>query len=334
MMDAVRRAVSPITRRIMSMGARCRVQNVDESSGRQRLQLSALQDEVLSQVEMIGLYGVTSSPLPGALAAVVFPSGARDSGYVVGTDDARYRPRDLQPGETCIYTASGAQILLQADGNIMIAAGGSGSVKIKGTALAVVGNETVSGELIVSGNTLIQGALYVVGGIGSGAGDLVSSVNGHAGAVALAAADVGADPAGAAAAAEAAAQASSLQRASNLSDLASVPTAQANLGLGTAATAALVTVVGTPGLNTNVPSEEAVRNAIAASSGARFQTDTFAVAGTAYALTQPPSGGLTMVYLDGVLQPATQYTVAGSTLTLAGTVDLSAIATVTAVYTY
>ncbi len=64
-----------------------------------------------------------------------------------------------------------------------------------------------------------------------GGGGAVSSVNGQTGAVVLDAADVGADAAGAAAAV----LALSLQKASNLSDLANVVTARSNLGLGSAA---------------------------------------------------------------------------------------------------
>jgi hypothetical protein len=63
-----------------------------------------------------------------------------------------------------------------------------------------------------------------------------------------------------------------LTKANNLSDLANAATARTNLGLGTAAVTALVTSVGSPGLDTNVPSEKAVRTALGMISGGGPQT--------------------------------------------------------------
>lgn len=63
-----------------------------------------------------------------------------------------------------------------------------------------------------------------------------------------------------------------LNAASDLSDVGSASTSRTNLGLGTAAVAALVTTVGSPGSDTNVASEKAVRTALGAISGGGPQT--------------------------------------------------------------
>ena len=120
MLNDIKRMLNPLHKRIMNLAAKCTIRNVDESSGRQRFNLSGLPDEVLDQVEGVSLFGFASSPLPGASAVVIFPSGNRDNGIVIATDDANYRPKGLQPGEVCIYNAIGTYILIEADGNIVI----------------------------------------------------------------------------------------------------------------------------------------------------------------------------------------------------------------------
>jgi hypothetical protein len=48
-------------------------------------------------------------PLPGAQALVLFRTGGRSMGTVLATEDPRYRPKGLKPGETHGYMIDEAQ---------------------------------------------------------------------------------------------------------------------------------------------------------------------------------------------------------------------------------
>ena len=93
-------------------------------------------DGVFDQVERFQNYGFTSSPLPGA--EVVTARMGSDIVIIV-TDDRRYRPITLQPGEVAIYTDEGDHILLSRAGIILKSSRGiimDGDVTIHGTVTA------------------------------------------------------------------------------------------------------------------------------------------------------------------------------------------------------
>jgi len=88
-------------------------------------------EDVRDNVPMLGIYGVTSVPLAGAEALVMFLGGARSNPVVIGTGDGLHRVRNLGPGETALHNASGMIIRLTA-GGITIDGGGQ-DISITGT---------------------------------------------------------------------------------------------------------------------------------------------------------------------------------------------------------
>ena len=182
--------IKKIANRLSQIVGRCTVQIVDETSGRQRVQLAGYQGEVLDQVEVIGLYGFTSSPLPGAIAGLICGGGSRDTGIVIGHDDARYRPVNMAPGEVCMYNYIGNTFLIfQEDGSIVLSTDATagvtinapnGPVTISGN-LQVNGNITVTGNSTIDGNETVNGEFY--GGVVNTAGplNLSTHIHGYAG---------------------------------------------------------------------------------------------------------------------------------------------------------
>lgn len=114
MRQQMQRFIDPIIRRLSLLLGRGIIRRVDDSKPGQACQASFLEEEVRDGMERQQEYGFTSVPLPGCNAVAVFPIGDRSHGVIVATEDYRYRPVNLKPGEVCIYTHEGARVHLKA----------------------------------------------------------------------------------------------------------------------------------------------------------------------------------------------------------------------------
>lgn len=121
--DAFARLTAPLRNRIANMVARAVVKMVSDSGKLQMVQLGILDGETREGCERLQEYGLTSVPLAGAEAVVLFVGGRRDHGLVVAVDDRRHRKTGLQPGEVALYTDEGDYILLKRGRLIEIGGG-------------------------------------------------------------------------------------------------------------------------------------------------------------------------------------------------------------------
>lgn len=119
MIETVKKLLAPLQRRIMSMIARGVVQAIKDGK-LQKVQMTALADEVLDGLEYVEPYGFTSIPEQGAEAVALFLGGDRGNGIVLSVGDRRYRLQGLASGEVAIYHKGGSKILLKADGKMQI----------------------------------------------------------------------------------------------------------------------------------------------------------------------------------------------------------------------
>jgi phage baseplate assembly protein V len=68
-------------------------------------------------------YGHASRPLGGAQGVALAVGGNPNHIVILGMDDGRYRPSDLQDGENCLYTDEGDRIWLKRGRIIAVQAG-------------------------------------------------------------------------------------------------------------------------------------------------------------------------------------------------------------------
>lgn len=100
----IARAVQPLKTRLLLLLGRALISAASEQGGVGRVQVLGLDNELLEEVENPQHYGLASLPLPGSEVFVGFLAGERGHGFLVATGDRRYRPRDLEAGEVCVFS--------------------------------------------------------------------------------------------------------------------------------------------------------------------------------------------------------------------------------------
>lgn len=141
MLDHMRHLTRPLAVRLANTVGRALVTLVDDSLKLQLLQIGALAGETIERAEHHQAYGVSSVPLPGAEAVVVFPNGDRGHPLVVAVSDRRYRPSGRPAGEVCLYTdegdvirlGRGHVISLETTGTVKLGSSSATQAAIKGT---------------------------------------------------------------------------------------------------------------------------------------------------------------------------------------------------------
>ena len=93
----------------------------------------------LKEVPSVQSFGFASALKAGADVVALFLSGDRSKGVVIASNDQRYRPTGLLPGEVMIYDAFGHSIHLTAAG------------------IVSTGNWTHTGNLVTTGALMNNG---------------------------------------------------------------------------------------------------------------------------------------------------------------------------------
>lgn len=136
LMRQLEKMLSPLYRKLRMLATRGVVQLVDPSTLLQELQIAALGQEVLDNIEHWEPYGFTSNPHPGAEALLLSLGGDRDHTVAVNVADRRFRLTGLASGEVALATDEGDvmhfrrgnQILIDTMGTLVANAGTSATI--------------------------------------------------------------------------------------------------------------------------------------------------------------------------------------------------------------
>lgn len=139
----------------MALGIGRQTADTNEKTSTPTVQVALAAGEMRSDVPLIQEYGFASRPVPGSDIVIMFQAGDRARGVGIASGDQRNRPKDLNPGEVCIFhPLTGSRLTMLQDGTILIKPSAG-----KGTwqgDLNVVGNmtatQTVSGKECKAGN--------------------------------------------------------------------------------------------------------------------------------------------------------------------------------------
>lgn len=140
-LEQVRQLLRPLANRIANLLSRGTVSAVNDGAKLQRIQVGALVDEDIDDVEHHQPYGFSSVPHAGAEAVAAFPNGDRAHPIAVVVSDRRHRPTGGQVGEVCLYTDEGDVIRLgrghvvsvETSGEVRLGSATASQAAIKGT---------------------------------------------------------------------------------------------------------------------------------------------------------------------------------------------------------
>lgn len=158
---------------------RGKVARVQAGGGVQKIQVEGLDGETVQDLEHAENFGFTSNPPAGSDCVVVPLGGKTSHGIIVTTTNGAYRIAGLSDGETAVYNADGAKMVLKKGRVIEI---DCDKLNIKAPSGVNITSEKVecSAVLTAQGQINGNGGMAVQGGSGTtftGNVDMVGDLN-------------------------------------------------------------------------------------------------------------------------------------------------------------
>lgn len=148
--EDLQRYLRPVTQAIQRVVARAVIEAITNTGATQTLKALIMADELAEDVEHVEEYGFTSYAKAGAEALLVSAGGQHERAVAVHVGDRRYRPVDLNEGDTQVYRYTNAagtphRIWLRETGGVL-------EITVEGD-MILLGNEAAV-EPVVLGNLM------------------------------------------------------------------------------------------------------------------------------------------------------------------------------------
>lgn len=164
MLDYLRNQLADLRRNLRNLAARGVISLINDSGGRQVVQVRLAGGELADGVERFQNFGLSSHAPLGSEAVLVALGGDRSHLVALAVEDRASRPKGLLEGETQLYSAFEAKVYLAADGSLYIDNGkGASIVLLPDGSMEMVGNGVWLGNVSISGNLAVGGGLAVTG---------------------------------------------------------------------------------------------------------------------------------------------------------------------------
>ncbi len=149
--------IEQLERAVLTLVQRVEVQQVDDNTPIQTVQVSALGQEILAKLERIQPLGLASLPSVNSApdGVVVFVGGDRSHGILLSMEEQGKRPALAAAGDVALYSPGAASLQLLLSTGLQAVEILAPQVNIRDKDTPLAGQVTIDGDLTVNGNLIL-----------------------------------------------------------------------------------------------------------------------------------------------------------------------------------
>lgn len=171
---AINSSKKKVEKKIANFLLKSLIEQVDDTKNIQLLNVSAMAEEDLDEVENIQEYGLATNPPLESEAILASVAGSKANAVVLRVGSSAFRIKNLKTGEVCIYSKHGQKVYLKEDGSIELSPASGKSIMLKA-------KTEISGDCVVTGKVTATQTIEAQGEVSAQGGTVKLSTHKHSG---------------------------------------------------------------------------------------------------------------------------------------------------------